>query len=87
MPLSDLQCCNECRNGGFKYVDVSLEESVSLTLVLFLDVLDLHQNDSLSATHHDHSSGLALAALQSQGDFFSSFGFLAEDGLSLTSIS
>ena len=43
---------------------VSFEEGVSLALVLLLDVLDLHENDSLGPADNDHSSGLALGALQ-----------------------
>ena len=55
-------------------------------MVLLLDVLDLHQHDGLGASNHDDSSGLALGALQSEGDFLGGLGLLAEDGLGLTSI-
>ena len=65
---------------------VSFEESVSLTLVLLLDVLDLHEHDSLGPAHHDHSSGLANGALQPQSDFLGGLGLLPEDGLGLASI-
>jgi hypothetical protein len=55
-------------------------------LVLLLDVLDLHEDDSLGAAHHDDSSGLALGALQSECDLLGGLGLLAEDGLGLSSI-
>jgi hypothetical protein len=56
-------------------------------LIFLLNILDLHQHYSFGSTHQYHSSGLAFAALQSQGYFFSSFSFLSEDGFGLTSIS
>jgi hypothetical protein len=65
----------------------SFEEGVSLTLVFLLDVLDLHEYDALGAADHDHTSGLALGALQSEGDLLGGFGFLSEDGLGLASVS
>jgi len=65
---------------------VSFEESVSLTLVLLLDVLDLHQHDSLGSAHNDHSPGLANGALQSERDFLGGLGLLPEDGLGLASV-
>ena len=65
---------------------VSFEEGVSLALVLLLDVLDLHEHDGLGSAHHDHSSGLALGALQSERDFLGGLGLLPEDGFGLASV-
>ena len=65
----------------------SFEEGVSFTLVLLLDVFDLHEYDGLGSTDHYHTSGLALGALQSEGDLLGGFSFLSEDGLGLSSIS
>jgi|688.fasta_scaffold396618_2 hypothetical protein len=65
----------------------SFEEGISFTLVLLLDVLDLHQHHSLGSTDHYHTSGLALGALQPEGDLFGGFSFLSEDGLCLSSVS
>jgi hypothetical protein len=65
----------------------SFEEGVSFTLVLLLDVLDLHEYDTLGSADDYHTSGLALGALQSESDLFGGFSLLSEDGLGLTSVS
>jgi len=49
---------------GFKYrIWRSFEQSVSFTLILLLDILDLHQNDSLGSADENDSSGFADCAL------------------------
>jgi hypothetical protein len=65
----------------------SFEEGVSLTLVLLLDVLDLHEHHGLGPADQDDPPGFALGALQSKCDFLGGFGLLSEDGLGLTSVS
>lgn len=65
----------------------SFEEGVSLTLIFLLDVLDLHEYDTLGSADDYHTSGFAFGALQSEGDLLGGFGFLSEDRLGLSSVS
>ena len=64
----------------------SFIEGVSLTSIFLFDFFDVHQDDSLSSAHNDHTSTFAFVAFESEGDLFGGFGFLSEDWLGLSTI-